>query len=283
MTKAESNRKNALKSTGPKTPSGKGYSRYNARKHGFYSRELLVSKADEPEFDQMRAGLLAQLEPSTTFQWLAFDYNVVCQWRVKLALRLERPQFARQFQEDSSTSEETKAPDAVPVIRRWYGCSRAEIRQGIRGLEFALSEFDQLGHFKEETKAFLTTGFGADFVPMLEEWITMSKDAILLADHLVSHAAKFPNLPHLNGKPSSLEETRKVVIDPMQRRHMVIKLLGERRTFLEEHLFMRGQRTPDGTTFAAQTAAFNPRFLADATRDSRLALDYYFDLIDRGL
>ena len=53
MTKAESNRKNALKSTGPKTLRGKRYSRSNARTHGLYSRELLVSEADTPEFKEM--------------------------------------------------------------------------------------------------------------------------------------------------------------------------------------------------------------------------------------
>src|ERR1035441_4386181 len=90
MTKAESNRRNALKSTGPNTPRGKRYSRSNALKHGVYSKELLVSEADNPEFEEMRAGLKAELKPSTMLQGLAFDYIVVCHWRCKLALRLER-------------------------------------------------------------------------------------------------------------------------------------------------------------------------------------------------
>ena len=39
---AKANRRNALKSTGPKTPNGKAAIRYNATKHGLLSREILL-------------------------------------------------------------------------------------------------------------------------------------------------------------------------------------------------------------------------------------------------
>ena len=45
--KAEANRRNALKSTGPKTPEGKDAVRLNALKHGLLSRETLLPGEDE--------------------------------------------------------------------------------------------------------------------------------------------------------------------------------------------------------------------------------------------
>ncbi len=284
MTKAQANRENSLKSTGPTTPRGKRYSRSNARTHGLYSKELLVSEADRPEFEEMRFGLEAQLQPSTTLQGLAFDYIVVCHWRCKLALRLERPQFARQFQDEQPKNERGEAPDVDPVIERWYGSSRADTRAGIRLLEYAMEEFECAGYFHEDTKAFLRRAFGLDYVPFLEEWNTMSKDAILMADSIVSHCQVFGEIPDTDVKSSSrLGETTKVVVDPMQGRHMVRKLLEEKRNVLKELLVITGQHTLDGKPDAAQSSEFNPRFLADANRELRRALDHYFDLKDKGL
>jgi hypothetical protein len=45
--KAEANRRNALKSTGPKTPEGKDAVRLNALKHGLLSQEILLPGEDE--------------------------------------------------------------------------------------------------------------------------------------------------------------------------------------------------------------------------------------------
>ena len=41
--KAEANRRNALKSTGPKTPEGKAAVSLNALRHGLLSQEILSS------------------------------------------------------------------------------------------------------------------------------------------------------------------------------------------------------------------------------------------------
>ena len=41
--KVEANRRNALHSTGPKTPEGKAHVRLNALKHGFLSKQIVIS------------------------------------------------------------------------------------------------------------------------------------------------------------------------------------------------------------------------------------------------
>ncbi len=44
--KAEANRRNALKSTGPRTPEGRNAVRLNALRHGLLSREVLLPGED---------------------------------------------------------------------------------------------------------------------------------------------------------------------------------------------------------------------------------------------
>src|SRR5829696_4299585 len=43
----QANRRNALMSTGPKTPQGKAAARHNALRHGLLSREMLVPGEEE--------------------------------------------------------------------------------------------------------------------------------------------------------------------------------------------------------------------------------------------
>jgi len=61
LKKLASNRRNSLKSTGPRTPDGKRRVSRNAIRHGFYSKWLLVrhadGKEDESEYDDSYAAI----------------------------------------------------------------------------------------------------------------------------------------------------------------------------------------------------------------------------------
>ena len=65
--KLEANRRNAKKSTGPKTKLGKSWSRLNASKHGILSSALLIKEgqgAEDPaEFDALMNALEKDLVP----------------------------------------------------------------------------------------------------------------------------------------------------------------------------------------------------------------------------
>jgi hypothetical protein len=59
---AQANRRNALKSTGPKTPEGKAAVRLNANKHGLRSQEVLLSGEDEEALKELDENLRAELQ-----------------------------------------------------------------------------------------------------------------------------------------------------------------------------------------------------------------------------
>jgi hypothetical protein len=58
------NRRNALKSTGPKTAEGKSVSRRNSLKHGLTGDGVVVSEADASEVDRRSEALHRELKPS---------------------------------------------------------------------------------------------------------------------------------------------------------------------------------------------------------------------------
>lgn len=280
MTKSEANQENAHKSTGPKTARGKSHSSHNAFKHGLYSEELVISEADQPEFDALRTGLRAQLKPCTLLRENACDYVVVCNWRVKLGVRLEQRQFARQLQSEQEESPPDDAANVDGFVQRWYGCGRSDIRTAIGSIEYAKKEFYGCGYFREETKTFLKRGFGADFFRVLEEWIPpRNQQAILFAEHLIEHDKRFPRP---NSKVQSDLREMRVVLDPTQSQQMVCKLLDERGNFLRE-LRVIADRNTLGRPDVVLSSDFNPRFLADANRELRRALEWYRYLEEQGL
>ena len=87
------NRRNARKSTGPKTPEGKAVAKLNALKHGILSREVVVRgwKVHESsrEFDALRQRFLEQLAPIGPVEEMLVDRIVTAYWRLRRAVTAE--------------------------------------------------------------------------------------------------------------------------------------------------------------------------------------------------
>jgi hypothetical protein len=83
--KVEANRRNALKSTGPRSLTGKVYSRRNALKHGLFARDLfsdfVVQREDPKQFQELHAQLRKELQPHGRAEELEVEYIAVCWWR----------------------------------------------------------------------------------------------------------------------------------------------------------------------------------------------------------
>ena len=61
--KLEANRRNALKSTGPRTEAGKRICSMNAVKHGLFSSRHVVPKCLEEPFQALREKVFRELNP----------------------------------------------------------------------------------------------------------------------------------------------------------------------------------------------------------------------------
>ena len=57
------NRRNAQKSTGPRTEEGKAVAAQNAVKHGLLARDDVIKTEDQGDYDRMREKVLGELDP----------------------------------------------------------------------------------------------------------------------------------------------------------------------------------------------------------------------------
>ena len=64
LDKIKSNRRNAMRSTGPKTKMGKAISSKNALRHGLLSRAALLPDEDPEAFADLQRGIEADLDPA---------------------------------------------------------------------------------------------------------------------------------------------------------------------------------------------------------------------------
>jgi hypothetical protein len=91
----EANRRNALKSTGPKTPEGKAAIRLNALKHGLLSQEILLPGEDEEALTELGEILTAELQPVGALENLLVARITAAVWRLRRLGRVEAGIFAR--------------------------------------------------------------------------------------------------------------------------------------------------------------------------------------------
>jgi len=92
--KAEANRRNALKSTGPRTPEGKDAVRLNALRHGLRSEEILLPGEDEEALRELDEHLRNELQPVGELENLLVDRIIASYWRLRRAGRVEAGIFA---------------------------------------------------------------------------------------------------------------------------------------------------------------------------------------------
>lgn len=91
--KVQANRKNALKSTGPRTPAGRGRISKNALTHGLLSQDVLLPDEDGKALKALGDGLHADLEPERELETMLVDRIIGLTWRLLRLNRIEAGVF----------------------------------------------------------------------------------------------------------------------------------------------------------------------------------------------
>ncbi len=83
------NRRNAQKSTGPRTSEGKAAVSQNAVKHGLLTRHDVISSESQDDFRLYREQMLAELAPASPMESMLAERIVTLSWRLKRASRIQ--------------------------------------------------------------------------------------------------------------------------------------------------------------------------------------------------
>jgi len=87
--KTASNRKNARKSTGPKTAAGKAVVSQNARTHGLLSRSLIIEGESQEEFSELLGLLVEEFQPIGLVEHALVERVGIALWRQRRLVRAE--------------------------------------------------------------------------------------------------------------------------------------------------------------------------------------------------
>ncbi|MCP4567186.1 MAG: hypothetical protein GY841_06370 [FCB group bacterium] len=99
--KRAANRKNAQKSTGPKTEKGKQIVSQNGVKHGLFTRALILNAPaltdDQNEYNSLVYSLVLELQPEGLFEDFLVRKIANCLWRSRRVILAENAQIERQL------------------------------------------------------------------------------------------------------------------------------------------------------------------------------------------
>jgi len=91
----DANRRNAQKSTGPRTPEGKATVSLNALQHGLRARRTVLPGENDEAFAQLCADLEAEWQPSTPTERALVEQMATTQWILARLAGREAEAFAR--------------------------------------------------------------------------------------------------------------------------------------------------------------------------------------------
>ncbi|NGX29183.1 MAG: hypothetical protein K940chlam4_00010 [Candidatus Anoxychlamydiales bacterium] len=93
LSKIKTNKKNALKSTGPQTSVGKEISSKNSLKHGLLSKDLIIREEKPKELELFKNNIYTSLHPQDPIEELLVEKIIGSAWRLKRVLQVENELF----------------------------------------------------------------------------------------------------------------------------------------------------------------------------------------------
>jgi len=161
----DANRRNAQKSTGPRTPEGRAVSKMNALKHGILSKQVLVRgvnmKESNRELTALHERFWQELNPVGPVEEMLVDQIVTTHWRLRRTLTAESGEIALSVDQGqwkrSRPNLELEvmrwglSGDAVhamqdsalgnSVLKSWLGAVRAQVEKDGELTEAAVQKF----------------------------------------------------------------------------------------------------------------------------------------------
>ena len=196
-------------------------------------------------------------------------------WRFKLALRME----AKRLKPQLETDNEQDSAEVTTETPCWYTSGRQGLNIAAKGLRGLREEVRVSGAMHlENHKGWIVSTFGSDFYRSLAECGPTNKDAILMAEMLVQHAADFRQPLPESGVSVNIRP-----IDERARWDMMVKVVDLKMQEVSEFYRLLGQSV--GESESPQTVALDVvnRYVTTTSRELEHAVDWYGQLLEKGL
>src|SRR3982750_516552 len=120
------NKRNAQRSTGPRTPEGKQRSSTNAVKHALTAKHVVLPWENIGDYFELHGALLRRYHPETPAEMFLVDQLAQNWWRLNRSRRFETGMLAKL---DPANESEGVNPDDLDLHRRYEaGIERAYYR-----------------------------------------------------------------------------------------------------------------------------------------------------------
>ncbi len=170
------NRRNAMRSTGPRTTEGKLASKFNATKHGLRATEIVIPTQEDPlEFEALLEELWDEWMPVGRTEISLVTEIAIAQWRIRRAHRAELGEIRKGIVAATARDPAEEIADENPFTPLPEVLKKST--KGIGHLKFAvelaMSELESKGTVSKETCDTLDEVFGAKAdnpAPMLRVW-----------------------------------------------------------------------------------------------------------------
>jgi Carboxypeptidase regulatory-like domain len=105
------NRRNAQRSTGPRTAEGKQASRLNAVKHGMTAKVIVMPHESALDYHEIRGALIESYQPANAHEFMLVDQIAAGYWRTIRARRFETAMFDNQVRTYKRKHGKNQKPD----------------------------------------------------------------------------------------------------------------------------------------------------------------------------
>ena len=172
------NHRNAQKSTGPRTSTGKSRSRLNRLEHGLRAESVVLPCEDAAEWDSHRQAFRQALDPQDELEEFLVERIALATWRLRRAARCESASVKHRLREaeydpfcGSFRSRWAESEQALAERKRDFVNSRGCPADDVLARYETTSErslyrtLEALRRLRAELGSFGRTGSGDDFKP----------------------------------------------------------------------------------------------------------------------
>ena len=133
------NRRNSMKSTGPRTPKGRAVSKMNALKHGILSKQVLVNglilQESGEELEALHRRFWEDLQPAGVMEEMLVDQIVTAHWRLRRALTAESGEIALNV----DTGHRTRSRGTGAVLQWMLWSARPDLIHAMEGSSLGIA------------------------------------------------------------------------------------------------------------------------------------------------